>query len=169
MPKVLEEVEVPETGKVDITDIPEIDDKELENMMKAEPAEPPETKEPEKTKQPLYKRPRMIAIAAVFLIAAIFFGFRYYVYANAHESTDDAFIDGHIIQISPQVTGHIVKVYITDNQEVKKGDLLAEIDPRDYEAKLAQSRATLQAALSKQKSAQINVGLISTSSSAGVQ
>ncbi len=107
-----------------------------------------------------------MVIAAVFLIAGLFFGVRYYVYASAHESTDDAFIEGHVIQISPKVTGHISKVYIEENQQVKKGDLLAEIDSRDYDAKLAQARAVLQAAMSKQQAAQINVDLTNATSGA---
>jgi len=66
----------------------------------------------------------------------------YVIWSSSHyESTDDAFIDGHIIPISPKVSGQISKVYVTDNQEVKKGDMLFEIDARDYEAKAEEQRA----------------------------
>jgi membrane fusion protein (multidrug efflux system) len=159
MPKVIDEH--------DVIVVPELDDTELEAMMR-EDAPPPDVKEPQKSTVPFYKRTRMMIIAAVFLIAGLFFGLRYYVYASAHESTDDAFIEGHVIQISPKVTGHISKVYILENQQVKKGDLLAEIDSRDYDAQLAQARAVLQAAISKQQAAQINVDLTNTTSGAGV-
>src|ERR1044072_2539322 len=163
MPKVLDEVD-----EHDAMGVRGLDDAELEAMMR-EGATPPDVREPEKKAAPFYKRMRVMIIAAVFLIAGLFFGVRYYVYASAHESTDDAFIEGHVIQISPKVTGHISKIYIEENQQVKKGDLLAEIDSRDYEARLAQARAVLQAARSKQQAAQINVDLTNTTSGASVQ
>lgn len=162
MPKVIDEMDEHEA-----IGVRGLDDAELEAMMR-EGANPPDVKGTEK-KTPFYKRMRVMIFAAVFLIAGLFFGVRYYVYASAHESTDDAFIEGHVIQISPKVTGHISKIYIEENQQVKKGDLLAEIDSRDYEAQLAQARAILQAAMSKQQVAQINVGLTGTTSGASVQ
>ena len=117
---------------------------------------------------PLFKRPLMIAAAAVVLLVGIIFGTRYYLHAISHESTDDAFIDGHIIQISPKVSGHVIKLHITDNQQVNEGDLLVEIDPRDFEARLAQARASLLAAQARHNSSQINVKLTSATSSAAV-
>ncbi|MDE2141294.1 MAG: HlyD family secretion protein [Elusimicrobia bacterium] len=62
------------------------------------------------------------------------------------ESTDDAFIEGHVVTISPRVAGHVVRVLIDDNQMVKKGDILAEIDPRDYATKADQARADVEGA-----------------------
>ncbi|HWO02818.1 MAG TPA: HlyD family secretion protein [Blastocatellia bacterium] len=117
---------------------------------------------------PLFKRRLMIAAAAVVLLVGIIFGTRYYLHAISHESTDDAFIDGHIIQISPKVSGHVIKLHITDNQQVNEGDLLVEIDPRDFEARLAQARASLLAAQARHNSSQINVKLTSATSSAAV-
>ena len=61
-----------------------------------------------------------------------------------YESTDDAFIEGHIVPISPKVSGIITQVFIDDNQEVGKGDLLVTIDPRDYQAKVNSYQAALQ-------------------------
>ncbi len=93
-------------------------------------------------------------MAVVLLGVAAVAGWRYYTYFIAHEWTDDAFIEGHIIQISPKVAGHVLQVYVTDNQEVQQGDLLVEIDARDYTARLMQARAVLQAAMAKQQAAQ---------------
>src|SRR5262249_31080688 len=59
--------------------------------------------------------------------------------------------------------------YVTDNQEVHQGDLLLEIDPRDYTARLTQARAVLQAAMTKQQAAQSSVELIHVTSNAGIQ
>src|SRR5262249_39357428 len=124
------------------------------------------TAEPKKS---FFKSPKFFIMAAALLLAGLFFGVRYLIFASSHESTDDAFIEAHVIQISPKVTGHITKVYVNNNQMVKQGELLAEIDARDYEAKLAQAQAALQAAISRHSAAQINVGLTDTTSGANVQ
>jgi len=77
--------------------------------------------------------------------------------AFTHESTDDAFVDGRIIAIAPRVAGKVSAVHVTDNQEVKKGDLLFEIDPGDYEAVLAQRKAALDVSVAQQKNAEAAV------------
>src|SRR5712691_8108395 len=82
------------------------------------------------------KRVLLIFLGAVLLIVAGIFGARYGLYALSHESTDNAYVEGHITAISPKVVGHVVKVHVEDNQSVKKGDLLVEIDTRDYETQL---------------------------------
>ena len=97
------------------------------------------------------------------------FGVRYWLYARSHESTDDAFIDGHIIQVSPKASGYVSKIYVTDNQQVKEGDLIAELDARDYEVRLQQAKAALDAALAKENEAKTNVSLTRATSSAAVQ
>jgi membrane fusion protein (multidrug efflux system) len=117
----------------------------------------------------VFKRPLLLIVVAVLGCIALVVGVRYYQYVVAHEWTDDAFIEGHIIQISPQVAGHVLHVYITDNQEVHQGDVLLEIDPHDYAARLAQARAVLQAAMAKQEAAQNSMALISTTSEAAIQ
>jgi membrane fusion protein (multidrug efflux system) len=122
-----------------------------------------------KTKRPLYKRPLLLGVAAVLLIIAALIGVHYYNYAVMHEWTDDAFIEGHIIQSSSKVAGHVAQGYVTDNQEVKRGDLLVEIDPREYAARLAQARAALQAAIAKQQAAQATVALTQVTADAGIQ
>jgi membrane fusion protein (multidrug efflux system) len=96
-------------------------------------------------------RPRgrhRVALAAAVLagIAGAAFGVRYYLWSMNHEDTDDAFIDTHVIMISPKVEGQAFKVYVDDNQQVKRGDPLVDIDPVDYQVKLAQARAELAAA-----------------------
>jgi membrane fusion protein (multidrug efflux system) len=120
-------------------------------------------------KRPLYKRPAFLVVAAVLLILSAVFGLRYWAYARSHESTDDAFIDGHIIPISPKVSGYVTKVYVAGNQVVKKGDLLAEIDPRDYEARLAQAQAALQAGMARLKEAHTGVELTRATTRANIQ
>ena len=122
-----------------------------------------------KTRKPLRKRLLLLAMAVVLLLIAAFYGVPYYYYAVSHEWTDNAFIEGHIVQVSPQVAGYVLKVSVTDNQSVKEGELLVEIDPRDYAARLAQVRAALQAALARLEAAQTTVELTQVTASADVQ
>src|ERR1041384_7437205 len=123
----------------------------------------------EPARRPFYKRRGVLIIAAVVLLLAAIFGIRYWLYARSHESTDDAFIDGHIIQVSPKVSGYVAKIYVTDNQQVKEGDLIAELDARDYEVKLQQAKAALDAGLAKENEAKSNVTLPRATSSATIQ
>jgi membrane fusion protein (multidrug efflux system) len=119
-------------------------------------------------KKPLYKRPLVLVIAAVVLIVGAAIGLRYWLYARSHESTDDAFIDGHIIQISPKASGYVARVYVDDNQQVKAGDLIVELDARDYQARLELAKTALDAALAKEKEARTSVSLTRATGSANV-
>ncbi len=114
------------------------------------------------------KRVLSLLIGLVLAVGAIS-GLVSWLQAGHYESTDDAFIEGHVIQISPRVAGQVLKVHIDDNQEVKQGDLLVEIDPRDFEARLAQARAALEAGNAKKQSAQFNVSLTEVTSGAVLQ
>jgi len=96
---------------------------------------------------------RLAALVGIAVLAAL--GARYYFIAfRPYETTDDAFIDGHAISISPKVAGHVTQLLISDNQLVHKGDRLLQIDPRDYEVRLEAARANLAAARSRQAQAQ---------------
>jgi membrane fusion protein (multidrug efflux system) len=117
----------------------------------------------------ILKRPLLLLMAVVLLGVAAMAGWQYYAYFIAHEWTDDAFIEGRIIQISPKVAGHVLRVDVIDNQEVHQGDLLLEIDPRDYTSRLKQARAVLQAALTKQQEAQSSVELVNLTANASIQ
>lgn len=85
--------------------------------------------------------------------------FYYIRFIAPYEDTDDAFIDGYTTYISPRVSGPVIHLLITDNQEVNKGDLLVEIDPSDYETAVAQARADLAAAQSQLDSAKAQVNV----------
>jgi len=117
---------------------------------------------------PLTRRFRILAVAAV-VILAISVGVPYYLVARFHVSTDDAFIEGHVVSVSPRVAGHVAKVCVTDNQWVNAGDLLVELDPRDFEAKLAGAAAELEAARAVAESRSIGVDVTEITSSAGVE
>lgn len=120
-------------------------------------------------RRPLYRRPAFLIVAALVLVVALVFGLRYWSYARTHESTDDAFIDGRIVQVSPKVSGYVVKLHVKENQEVREGELVAELDARDFEARLAAARAALAAGGARQREAQAGVALTRATSSAGVR
>ena len=72
---------------------------------------------------------------------------------QSYESTDDAEIDGHIDPVSSRIDGTVVRVHAEDDDRVKKGELLVEIDPRDYEVAVELAKARLQLALAHVASA----------------
>jgi membrane fusion protein (multidrug efflux system) len=74
-------------------------------------------------------------------------------YLQSYESTDDAQIDGHIDPLSSRINGTVIRVHAEDNDRVKAGELLVEIDPRDYEVAAAQAKARLELAIAQVASA----------------
>ena len=70
-------------------------------------------------------------------------------YKSTHISTDDAFIDGNIYTIASKVPGTVKALYVKDNQPVKKGDLILEIDPADYDVKVNEASSSLNAEKAK--------------------
>jgi membrane fusion protein (multidrug efflux system) len=124
---------------------------------------------PESSKVAKRSRSILIVSAAIVLLLGSAFALRYWLNARLYESTDDAFIEGRTVEISPKVSGYVKKIYVTDNQEVHEGDLLVEIDPVDYEAKVDEARAALNTALARHRSAQTGVSLTTVTSSAVVE
>jgi membrane fusion protein, multidrug efflux system len=104
-------------------------------------ANPPVAPKPSKTKQ------RIVLLVAT-LIIGVAAGIYYFWFVAPYESTDDAFIEAHVTPIAPQVAGRVNQLLVQDNQDVNQGDLLLQIDPRDYQAKLDQEQAGLAAAQS---------------------
>lgn len=104
-------------------------------------------------------RPGRLLLLLGLVVIAGFFAWRYWQKASALETTDDAFIEGHVVPVSARVSGAILKVLVNDNQEVRKGDLLCVIDPRDYETKVAQRKAALQTAEERYRAASAAVAL----------
>jgi membrane fusion protein (multidrug efflux system) len=74
-------------------------------------------------------------------------------YLQSYQSTDDAQIDGHIDPLSSRVDGTVVRVYPEDDDRVNKGELLVEIDPRDFQVAVEQARARLALAIAQVDSA----------------
>ena len=81
-------------------------------------------------------------LLALLVVAAII-AIPVYAYYSARESTDDAQVDGHVVPISPRISGTIIEVLVNDNQYVKAGDPLVRLDPADYQVAQAQAEAQL--------------------------
>ena len=101
---------------------------------------PSDAEQEHKEKKPHPLR-TMIIIAVVILIAAI--GFLWWLRSRNFENTDDAFVDGHISGIAARIPGTITNVYVEENQAVKAGQVVLDLDPRDYEVALEQARSQL--------------------------
>ncbi|BDC38641.1 EmrA/EmrK family multidrug efflux transporter periplasmic adaptor subunit [Paraburkholderia terrae] len=90
------------------------------------------------------KRKRMMTLLViVILIAAIAYGLYYFLVARFHEETDDAYVNGNVVQITPQVTGTVIAVNADDTQTVKVGDPIVVLDPADSRIALQSAEANL--------------------------
>ncbi len=99
-----------------------------------------------------FKRFFVIGVGIIIACAVLYFVHDALVY----QTTDDAYVETTTVQVAPRVSGQITDVYITDNQKVNEGDLVAKIDPADYEVKLAQAQARYERTLLNQKNAKAN-------------
>jgi membrane fusion protein, multidrug efflux system len=99
---------------------------------------------------PIVKGASLVVLIALAVAWCIF---------NGRVTTDDAQVDCHITAVAPQVPGYVVDLLINDNTSVKAGDLLLQVDPREYEAEVAQAKANLEFAEAQANSAQIQIGL----------
>jgi membrane fusion protein, multidrug efflux system len=117
-------------------------------------------------RKPVSRRSRMLVIAA--LLVLIVGGALVYRHYAGSESTDDAQIDGYISPISSRISGYVMRVSVDDNQFVKAGMVLVEIDPRDYEVALNSARAAYANDLATARAAQVNVPITSANTSSAL-
>ena len=95
------------------------------------------------------KKKKIVAAFVILLIAGIITLFFYLDYKATHITTDDAFVDGRIYAVAPKIPGTVKAVHVEDNQMVKKGDMLVEIAPEDYDARLNEAMSSVNAEKSK--------------------
>lgn len=98
--------------------------------------------------------------------AVIFLGARYFVWAAGHEQTDDVYLQGHVHPVSSRITGTVQKVLIDDNQHVVQGQIIATLDPRDYQVRVDQAQAALDVALRQAQTAQASIRTTSQTATA---
>src|SRR3984957_2712561 len=104
------------------------------------PQQPAVSAEPAKNGK---RKLMMTLIVLVVLIAAVAYGFYYFLIARFHESTDDAYVNGNVVQITPQVVGTVISVNADDTQTVHVGEPLVVLDPADSKVALDQAEANL--------------------------
>ena len=113
------------------------------------------------------KRTLLIWGGAVALVVLLVFGVRYLIWSVHHETTDDAYLAGHLHPISARITDTVQQVLIDDNQHVVEGQTLVILDPNDYKVRLDQAKAALDAASRQADTAE--AAIRSTSQSATAQ
>src|SRR5438270_6260902 len=92
------------------------------------------------------KRKIVLPIVLLLAIAGLVWGFNHWNYSRQHESTDDAQVDGHIVPVIAKVGGYVKSVNVDENQQVKEGQLLVQLDDADYRVRLQQTNADFAAA-----------------------
>ena len=102
------------------------------------------------------------------LVALIVGGFLFWNYSQTFESTDDAFIDGHTNYISPRISGTVTNVRVVENQFVKEGQVLAEIDPSDYQVAFERAQADVAQAQAQIRSESPAVPITATTSQSSI-
>ncbi|MBI3988840.1 MAG: HlyD family secretion protein [candidate division NC10 bacterium] len=101
----------------------------------------------------LSQRKILILVGGAFLLVFAVGGGLLWRYYATHVSTDDAFVEGRVSPVSAKVKGIIIRVLVDDNEEVKEGQVLVELDPKDYQVKLEQAKAAVAIAESQLKAA----------------
>ncbi|GEC72831.1 membrane fusion protein, multidrug efflux system [Flavobacterium flevense] len=103
---------------------------------------------------------KFIVIIGSLILLGVIYGSYKYIHSLSHEETDDAQVEKYMNPIIPRVSGYVSKVYIKDNDYVKKGDTLFTIDKKDYQLKIDEATATLAAAEGNFEVSKADIGSI---------
>ena len=114
----------------------------------------PEAVEETEIAQPQSRRK---GILIVVLVVAVLVSVAIWWHSTFTEDTDDAQVNGHLIQVSARIGGQVAKVDVEENQVVKAGDVIAELDPRDYQVAVENAAAALASAQANAAAANVNV------------
>jgi membrane fusion protein (multidrug efflux system) len=165
-------IDMPVSGRWDVRPAPEearraaapAQGRRREERVRIEGAEKEQAKEGEESPDEAArkKRRRWLIIGAVALLALIgaaWYGVHWYTVARYLVSTDDAYTEADNVTLSPQVAGTIAELYVTDNQRVRRGELIARLDDRTYRAQVDQARADVAAAVANVDNAAAQIAL----------
>jgi len=114
----------------------------------------------------LRKKSLLVWSGAAVLVLLLAFGVRYLLWSAHHETTDDAYLTGHLHPISARITDTVQQVLINDNQHVVVGQTLVILDPNDYKVRLNQAQAALDAASRQVQTADAAINATSQSATA---
>ena len=106
----------------------------------------------------------IIGVIAVLVVGGVLFWW----HSTFYEDTDDAQVDGHLIQVSARVAGQVIRVNVGVDQYVQAGTVLAEIDPRDFEVAEQRAEGDLASAEANYEAARVNVPIINTNTSSNL-
>jgi membrane fusion protein (multidrug efflux system) len=120
-----------------------------------EPNEPITETEIEKPQS--RRRGILVAVVVVIVLVAAGIWWR----STFSEDTDDAQVNGHLIQVSSRIAGQVMKVYVAENQLVKAGDTIAELDPKDFQVAVENAQAALASAQANAAAAGVAVPILS--------
>jgi membrane fusion protein (multidrug efflux system) len=112
-----------------------------------------ESPDPQPEKPKSRRRFIIIAVVALLVVGALLFWW----HSTYYEDTDDAQVNGHLIQISARIAGQVIKVNVDENQAVEAGTVLVELDPKDFQVAVQQDEANLQSAEAAYEAARVNV------------
>lgn len=132
----------------------------------ASPGGPPPPDVPKSASQPAARKLLGVIVALLAVCGAIVVvvGFVF----SGKVTTDDAQVDAHITTVSPHVPGYVARLFVNDNQPVKAGDPLLEIDPRDYQAAVDQAKAAYDAAVAQARTAKLDILLTKDTTASAV-
>jgi membrane fusion protein (multidrug efflux system) len=130
---------------------------EADDELRQEQLEDEHESEPGSIREFLRSHWIAVSVAALVLTAAVAAGIIWWLHARHFEWTDDAFIDSRQFAVSSKVPGYIRDVAVTDNRKMAAGDVLVQIDDRDYRASLAQSEARLSEAVASVSNAEAQI------------
>lgn len=117
---------------------------------------PTPVQEPEETetaRPPSRRRGILVVVIAAVVLIALGIWWR----STYYEDTDDAQVNGNLVQISSRVAGHVTRIYVQENQKVKQGDPILDLDPRDFQVAVQQAQATLSSAQAAAAAAKVFV------------
>lgn len=107
----------------------------------------------------------IIGVLAILVVGAVLFWW----HSTFYEDTDDAQVNGHLIQVSSRIAGNVIKVNVDENQYVDAGTVLVELDPKDFETAVQQDEANVQSAEAAYEAARVNVPVININTGTNLQ
>jgi membrane fusion protein (multidrug efflux system) len=142
---------------------------ELQQTSAARPADPSgKSNEPADTGSNAEGRRRTLLFAAIVGAVILVGALAFWLYSRTYESTDDAQVDGHLNGITARIDGDVKAVHVEENQSVQAGEVLVELDPRDYEVAVEQAQAQLLKAQAGERAQNPNLPITQSNSQTSV-